>query len=624
MVSLKDIKMPFGRGSAAQNVRVLFLVTVFVAQTCGLQFFSIYLKHLNFSAFKVGIIRASQTWISMLLLPAWLLIAKRIQTLSWKRFVIFMFLVVNITVHICLAFLPPLSITQDVTHCLTLQNKLTINEKFAPPRVNTEGYQDVSTEETPSSMSDRGKIYRSLDAFPLKANTVLAHNTPIHKTRHFTAHSAQSEPWKAYSNENIHKRKHSNERYIPFKSERNKEHDIKFREKWGSKHADIPSVQQKNGRRYAQGSNFSGSHAISDYFKRKRNPRDSFSDKEPTNRLQADIVAGMGDPIDRFQESGSKTNISSKPDEVTSWRKQNLPRPPKRHKSGRNMQHAGHKENYSPITGKENNLLAVRRIHKNTKKDKEFDPQKRGLRRKHTSRSEASESQKGEKFSRNVIQKLTTEQPVRHTTTHSDKNNKVHKNHVTPQHLSLSNTLNYNEKEETNNALSMQGPMIADLSESEHYDNHTGFRVDKNTYMKLWNVVAIHESADFFSTTFITILPLAILACVFYRAIATTSYQFLLCEKTLDTSSNMPLTSPYQHVLTLVGWGVFGCPILAGLVLVTQCPYQPRVFLLFSAVLFILNLLMLILLQLPDKCWNLKKLSSEYEEKKGHVSFLQR
>jgi hypothetical protein len=623
MVSLKDIKMPFGRGSAAQNVRVLFLVTVFVAQTCGLQFFSIYLKHLNFSAFKVGIIRASQTWISMLLLPAWLLITKRLQTLSWKRYVICMFLVVNIAVHLCLAFLPPLSKTRDVTHCHTLRNKLTTNKQFSPLRDNTDEYQDGSTEETSSSMPDRDKIYRSLNAFPLKANTVLAHNTPIHKMRHFAAYSARSEPWKAYSNGNIHNRKHSKEGYVPFKSERNKEHDIKFRETWVPKHADIPSVQQKNGRRYyAQRSNASGSHATSDYLKRKKNPEDGYSDKGPTNRLQADIVAGMGDPIESLQESESKTNISSKPRDVTSWRKQNLLQLPMRHKSERNMEQTGHKENYSPITGKENNLFHVRRIHKNTKLDKEF--QERDLGRKHISRSEASESQKGRKFGRNVIKKLTTEQPVQHTKTHYDKNNKIHKSRVTPQHSSLSKTLNYNEKEGTNNALSMQGPMIADLSESEHYDNDTGSLMDKDIYMKVWNVFALNKSSDFFSTTFITILPLAILACVFYRAIATTSYHFLLCEKTVDTSSNMPLTSPYQHALTLVGWGVLGSPLLAVIVIATHCSYQPRVFLLFSAVLLILNLLMLILLQLPDKCWNLKKLASEYEEKKGHASFLQR
>jgi hypothetical protein len=466
MVSLRDIQLPFGKGSDPQKVRVLFLVTVFVAQTCGLQFFSIYLKHLNFSAFKVGIIRASQTWISMLLLPAWLFIIKRLQSLGWRRFVIFVFLVVNIAVHLCLTFLPSFSIIQDVTHCLTIQNKLTSTEKFFPERVNTVGDQDGSTDETPSSMSDRDKIYHSLDAFSLKPNTIIPLNTPSHKMRHLKKHYA--------------------------------------------------------------------------------------------------------------------------------------------HES------------------KEKNVFAIRRFHRHIKQDKEFYPQERSLGKRHNSRSEASESQKGEKFSRNVIKKRITYQPVQHTIMHYDQSNKRHKSHVTPQHSSLPKTLNYNEKEETNNTQSVQGPMIANLLESEHYDNDTSSRVYRNIFTDLWNVVAINKSTDFFSTTFLITLPLAILACVFYRAIATTSYQFLLCEQTVDTSNNMPLTSPYQHVVTLVGWGVLGCPILAGIVLVSQCSYQPRVFLLFSAVLFILNLLMLLLLQLPEKCWNFKALASEYEEKKGHIPFLQR
>jgi hypothetical protein len=684
MITLRDIKMLFNKCIAAQNMRGLFVAMVFVAQNCGLQFFPIYLKYLNFSALEVGIIRASQTWISMLSVPAWLLVTKRSKSLRWKRFVILMFLVVNITLHLCLTFLPQSSTLQDVTHChkhtvLPLKeklhkhddrqydhlkpmlqvpshttnvtvieatsgplnrtirkinsehNKLLLNEKLVPQRISTDGVQDGSIEQTPTSVSDRDKIYQSSEVSPSKTKNVIAHNTPIHKMWHFRRHSSQSAPWNAHSNKKIHNLRPSEKGYIPITIERNKADDIELYKTWVPQHADIPSVQHKNVRKYyARGSSFSGSHATSGYSK-TRNLEDSFSDEQSTNRLQADVVAGMGDLIESPQESENQINLSSKTAGVRLWREhQNLPQLLMQYESRKKMEKVGHKENSLPINGEENNFLAVRMFHKDMKQDKGFDPHERHRRRKHISRS----LQEGEQFSKNVMKEFTIQQPVQHTVKHYDENNRIH--NMTSQYSSLAKTLNYNEERETNNTMSTQGTTrgltIANTSESRHYDNDTDLQLekiimpcsDKNTSMQPCNVVAINNLPDHFSTTFSIILVLAILACVFYRAIATTSSQFLQCENIVVTSRNVPLTSSYQHIFTLLGWGVFGCPILVGLVLATQCSYQPRVFFLFSAGLFMINLLMLFLLRLPNKSQNLKLWDNENEEKRGHMSSLQR
>jgi hypothetical protein len=688
MVTLRDLKTSFNKCIAAQNMIRFFIAMVFVAQTCGLQFFPIYLKYLNFSALEVGIIRASQTWISMLLVPAWLLITKRLKSLRSKRFVILMFLVVSITLHLCLTFLPQSNTLQDVTHCHehtvhqlkekvlkhddrqydhfkpTLQvpfhtanvtvikatssplnrtiriihsehNKLLLDEKLVPQMISTDEVQDASIEQTPTSVSDRDKIYQSSEVSPQKTNNVIAHNTPIHKIWHFRRHSSQSEPWNAYSNKKIHNLRPSEKGYIPISSERNKVDDIELYKTLVPQHADIPSVQHKNVRKYyASGSRFSGSHATSDYPK-TRNPEDSFSDEQSTYRLQADIVAGMGDPIESPQESMDQINVSSKTAGVRLWREhQNLPQLLMWYKSGKKMEQAGHKENSLPITGEENNLLAVRMIHENMKQNKGLDPHERHRRRKHISRSDTSESQEGEQFSENGMKEFTIQQPVQHRLKDRDKDNTIHRRRMTSQHSSLAKTLNYNEKRETNNTISTQGtvrgPMIANSSEYKH-DNDTDIQLEKivtpwlnkNTSMQPLNDVAINFP-DHFSTTFGLILILAILACVFYRAIATVSSKFLQCENTVVTSRNVPLTSSYQHIFTLLGWGVFGCPILVGAVLATQCSYQPRVFFLFSAGLFMINLLMLFLLKLPGKSQNLKLWDHKNEENRGHMSFLQR
>jgi hypothetical protein len=703
----------------ALNMRMLFLATVFVAQTCALQFFPIYLKYLNFSAIQVGIIRASQTWISMLLVPIWLLITKRLQSSSWKRVVIFAFLVVNITLHLCLTFIPQSNILQNVTHCRhspaaehaflpvtlsdvssasTVRHKLEVLNNDEPStgmNKNTSSsiwneteftqtpifkeINDSSALKTPKPITTNISIHGASNNFKklgnhaptltsqymtqYNNNSIKVMSSPlnsslpkinsehnklllnkklvdqsvnIHKIWHSRTHSSQSRPWNAHSNKKLHYLKHSEEGYVPVTSESNKADDTKFSQTWLPKHAVIPSVQHKNVRKYYdQGSSFSGSQATSDYSK-TRNVEDSFSDEQTINRLQANIAAGMEDPVESPQESKYQINVPSKPAGVRPWKKhQSLPQFVMQYKSGRKTK-AGHEKNSSPISGEVNNLLAVKRIHRNMKQDEGFDPQDRHLRRKHISRSDPSESQEGEQFSRNVMKNLTVQQPVWHAIKHYSRNNTIHIRHETSQYSPFAKTLNYNEKSETKDAFPMQGTVrrlvTANSSESEHYDNDTDLQVDKvimpqsdkNTSVQLWNIVTINKLPNYLSTTFITILLLATLACVLSRAITITSNRFLQCETTVKASSNMALTSAYQHVLTLLGWGVFGCPLLAVIVLTTKCSYQPRVFLLFSTGLLAINLLVLFLLQKPGENWKWKLQAYKNEEKKGPVSFLQR
>jgi hypothetical protein len=278
--------------------------------------------------------------------------------------------------------------------------------------------------------------------------------------------------------------------------------------------------------------------------------------------------------------SQGQTHISSKPGGVTNAREENHPQFLMQHKSQGN------------VDQKEQE----RRIHKRIKQVKELGPLKRHLVRKHTSSTEAPKSEKPEKFSKNVI----GEQPVKHRLMQHDKN-KIHKREVTPQHSSLSKTLHYNEENE------MQEQMSADCSESEESaDTHP------------------QTGEDFFSTSFTIMLPLAILASVLYRAISTISNPFLFGNKIANDFSYTPLTSQNQYVATLLGWGVLGCPILAGLVLLTQCSFQPRVFLMVSTALYVITMSTLLLLQLPNTFPNYGMLNPETGENKLRMSLIQR
>jgi hypothetical protein len=831
---------------AAHNMTALFLATVFVAQSCAVQFFPIYLKYLNFSAIEVGVIRASQTWLSMLLVPAWLFIAKQLQSEKWKRSVISMFLIVNITLHLCLTFLPPSNILKDVTHChghslrmeelvtphhdkqwdhfkpvgqvpshtanITLKtptikifhgnevttanlnlfpidgqtrlpsvvikqdslprvvhhdtakqvsdnsitshnhsevspisstkpnnillaittempknvsffpnirvvssstteqaslsatvsnvrsvtavkhklsvllndqsrtesnrntftstetsqyetghtnnnskamftllnrtlskihsqhNKLLLQEKLADDRANSDEEWGDSTGQVPDSESDNKKIYHSSEVFPLKKENTTGHISPNYKIWQKKSHKSWSEPWNTHLNQKLNYfKQESEDEYVPVTSERNNTDDIMFHEMWLPKHPVIPRVQHKYiNKHYVQGNGFINVPQAKSDYSRTGNLKDTSSDEQSTNRLQPDIVVRMKGSTESPKDSENQI----KPTGVRLWGEyKNVPQLLRQYKSGRKMEQAGQKENFLPIRREEvKELSTIRKMQKNMKQEKKFLLHERQLRKKRVSKSATSESQEAEQSSTsstNISKKFTRKHSAHHTIKHRDKRNTKHKRHTASQSSPYAKTLNYRE---TNKSVPIQGTIsrltVVDSSESKHYDNDTDLGVDKvimpwsnkNFSMQLWNVITTNKLYDYWSTTFSTILLLAVLAEVFSRAVTATSSQFLQCEETVKASEYKPFTSRNCHpqARTLLGWGLFGCPLLAALVLATECSYQPRVFLLFSASLFMLTLLVsLFLLQLPEKNWDWKQ---DYgnEGKQDHTLSLQR
>ena len=88
-----------------------------MAQTCVIQFFPLYLKHLNLAAFEVGLIRACQVWLSTLLLPVWFSITKHLYSASRKKIIFCMLQFLIISAYLYLTFMPLPGELQDVTHC---------------------------------------------------------------------------------------------------------------------------------------------------------------------------------------------------------------------------------------------------------------------------------------------------------------------------------------------------------------------------------------------------------------------------------------------------------------------------------------------------------------------------
>jgi len=846
---------------ARQNITALFLASVFIAQSCSLNFFPVYLKYLNFSAIEVGIICASQTWISELLVPAWLFVMKQLPSVSWKRFVTSVFLVVNITLHLCLTFLPTSNILRDVTHChghtsyslveelvrplhdhfksisqvpsptanvtmkrptinifyanetslplsmVTKQDSLstviyhdiakqvsdnsnissqnhskvlpisstkekndllesttetaknislspniqvmsssmteqmflpemvkgksmvsTVNPKL-PVLINNESSpesnkntstltgdeieftqtpifkevnyssthkiqkpvtmstsvcgesndfensgnysheltsqnktehtesgitsaaqkaitdeQDNKTEQIPCSGSDSEKIYHNSEVMPPINGTVIGHISPNDKIWHHRSHTSWSEPWNAHSNHKPHSPKQeSEERYVPVTSKRNKIDDTTFYETWPQKHAVLPLVQHRYlEKNHARGNNLKNdTQATSDY-KITGNLEDYSSDEQSTNRLQPDIAGRTEDLVESPQEFENQINVPNKSANVKLWgeHQHHLPHH-RKFKSRRKMEQAEQEERTLPTTTEElKDLSAVRRMQKNMKQKEEFYPHEGQLRRKRVSRPATFKSQEAKHLTRNISKKLTRNHPTHHTTKHYGKRNTKHKRSKAMQSSPYAKNLRYRRKRETKEAYPMQGTirrlMFVDSSKSKHYDeDDTNLQLDKdiipqsdkNISMLLWNVIRIYKLPDYWSTTFITILLLAVLAEVFSRAITATSSQFLQYKEPVKASGHKPMTSQNssQQIYALLGWGLFGCPLLAALVLATECSYQPRVFLLFSTGLFMMNLLVsLFLLQLPSKNWDWKLQDCENERKQGHTSLLQR
>lgn len=509
-------------------------------------------------------------------------------------------------------------------------NKLLLNKKLSDNRANTDEEQYDSTEQEPSSESVSEKIYHNSEVLPLKKETAIVHSSPSHKTWQNKSYTSQSEPWNAHLNQRLHYfKQESEDEYVPITSERNNTDDIRPHETWLLKHAGIPWAQHKYlNKYYAQGNGFrNASQETTDYSSTK-NLEDIYTDEQSTNRLQPDIVVRMKGSRERPHNTENQTEQA----DLRLWGKyQHFFHHLKQYKSGRKIEKAGKKKNSLSITKKVKNLSAIRRVQKNMKQEKEFLPHEKQLRRKRVSRPATSESQEAEQFSTNISKTFTTKRSVHYTIKQCDKHKRdtKHKRHKASQPSPLANTLNYRE---TNKSLPTQA---VDSSKSKHYDDDTDFDIDnftmpwsnQNISMQLWKTITTDKLYDYWSTTFSTILLLSVLAEVFSRAITATSSQFLQCEENLRASEHKPITSQNcrHQVHTLLGWGLLGCPLLAALVLATECSYQPRVFLLFSASLFMLTLLVsLCLLQLPERKWDWKQEDYENKGKNCHNLSLQR
>lgn len=796
----------------------LFLATVFVAHSCALQFFPIYLKNLNFSATEVGIIRASQTWISALLIPAWFFITKQFHSVSLKRFVMSVFLVLNITLHLCLICLPPSHLLQDVTHChghtsftpmeelvehhhnkqwnhfkLTThmpshdanviterqttnafhkneetlaylhlsaidrhtslspfmiikhnslprvihhdtehnvsnnssisshkhfkvliessakQNKLSLdsithitkniklsqnvsfmssptteksflpvtendgslvstvmfkyevpvvnissnllkrtqskihseykkillNEKTTNQKASTDEKHNNSIEQIPDSGSDSEKLYNGSKVLSPKNESVIGHIIPMNKTLHHWSHASQSEPWKTHSDKELYYfKQYSEQQNVPATSKKNKTGDTKLHETWLPKYPFTPWVLAKIKKKcYVQGGGCRNLSQATSSYSRIENSEESSSNEHSTNRLQADTVVRVEDSAESPQESENKKNSTIKPVNLTLWTEyqSSLFQHLRKYKSGRKTEKAEQEGNPLSTTGGGGGDLPTARVmQKYIKQHKETDPHERYLRFRRGSPSATHRSQEAVPFSINIAKRFNRNHSTHHTIQQYDVTAIKHRRHKSH----CSETLNC---EETKVSIPIQGTkrrlMSADSSKSVHYDDGIGLQVDKvvmswsfgNISTQLWNIT-IDKLPSYWSTTFSTILILAVFTDVFSTATIATSSQYLQFDEITKASGNRPmrLQNSFLQVSTLLGWGLLGCPVLAGLVLATECSYQPRVFLMLSTGLFVMTLLALYLLRLPGKNRDLKLQDYVNKEKQGHISLLQR
>jgi len=796
----------------------LFLATVFVAHSCALQFFPIYLKNLNFSATEVGIIRASQTWISALLIPAWFFVTKQFQSVSLKRFVMSVFLVLNITLHLCLICLPPSHLLQDVTHChghtsftpmeelvehhhnkqwnhfklttympshdanviterqttnaiyanegttaylhlsatdrhaslspstIIKQNslpkvihhdaehnvsnnssisshnhfkvliessakqnnlpldsitqitkniklpqnvrlmssptteksslpvtgsdgslvptviyksevliintssnllnrtqskiyseykKILLNEKTADQKASSDEKHNNSTEQIPDSGSGSEKLYNGSKVLSPKNESVIGHIIPMNKTWHHWSHVSRSEPWNAHSDKELHYfKQYSEQQNVPATSKKNKTGNTKLHETWLPKHSVFPWVLPKIMKKcYVQDSGCRNVSQATSSYPRIENSEESSSYEHSTTRLQADTVVREEDSVESSQGSENKINSTIKPANLTLWTEyqSSLFQLLRKYKSERNKGKAEQEGNPLSATGEGGgDLPAARIMQKNIKQQKKIDAHERYLRFIHFSPSATHKSQVAVPFSRNITKKLNRNHSTHHTIQQYDMIALKHRRHKSQ----CSETLNCGEK---NVSVPIQGTkrrlMSADSSKPAHYGDGKDLQVDKvimpwsfgNISTQLWNIT-IDKLPSYWSTTFSTILILAVFTDVFSTATTATSSQYLQFDKTTKALGNRPmrLQNNFLKVFTLLGWGLLGCPLLAGLVLATECSYQPRVFLMFSTGLFAMTLLALYLLQMAGKNRDLKLQDYVNKEKQGHISLLQR
>jgi hypothetical protein len=509
-----------------------------------------------------------------------------------------------------------------------------LNEKSVHQKASTDEKHKNSIEQVPESGSYRQKIYNMSKVLPPINGSVIGHINPLNKIWHQWRPASQSERRIALSDDEFHYFKHySEQQNITSTSNKNKTGDKKFHETWLPEHSVIPWILLKNRNEYhAQGSGFrNASQAILSY-SRIENPEESPNAEQSADRLQADNVVRVEDSVERAQEPWNKINITPKPPDVRRWGEyqNSLFQLHRKYKSGRKTEQAEQEGNSLPTTSEGGgDLPAARRTQKNIKQQKEINPHDRHLPIKHVSAAHTYKSQEAEQFSRNMDKKLSRNHSTHHTIQQYDVNAIQHKQHKS----SCSKSQNCTEMKVT---VPVQGTvrrlMSVDSSKSTHYDDGTNLQVDnglilwsfRNISTQLWNITT-DKLPGYWSTTFSTILLLTVLTDVFSTATTATSSQFLQCNEITKTSGHRQiiLKNAFLQVFTLLGWGLFGCPLLAALVLATECSYQPRVFLMLSTGLFVMALLELFLLWLPAKKRELKLQDYGNEKKLGHLSLLQ-
>jgi len=513
----------------------------------------------------------------------------------------------------------------------TTNQKASTNEKHN----NNNNNNNNSTEQIPDSESNSEKLYKVSKILSPKKESVMGHLIPMKKTLHHWSHVSRSEPWNAHSDKELYNfKQYSEQQNVPATSKKNKTGNAKVHETWLPKYSAFPWALPKIMKKcYIQGSGCKNVSQATSSYSRIENSEDSPSDEHSTNRLQSDTVVRVEDSVESPQESENKINSTIKPINLTLWTEyqSSLFQLLRKYKSGRKTEKAEQEDNHLSTSGEGGGILPTARImQKTVKQQKETDAHERYLRFRRASPSATHKSQRAVPFSRNIAKKLNRNHSTHHTIQQYDVTALRHRRHKSR----CSKTLNCGE---TKVSIPMQGTkrrlMSADSSKSVHYDDGIDLQMDKvimpwsfgNISTQLWNIT-IDKLPSYWSTTFSTILILAVFTDVFSTAATATSSQCLQFDEITKASGNRPtrLQNNFLQVFTLLGWGLLGCPLLAGLVLATECSYQPRVFLMLSTGLFVITLLALYLLRLPGKNRDLKPQDYTKKERQGHISLLHR
>ncbi|KAG8238583.1 hypothetical protein J437_LFUL017930 [Ladona fulva] len=101
----------------------IFLVFVIVGRKCVMPFFTLYLKYLRLTSLEVGVIRGSQSWVAMILIPIWLCFVKRSKESIKTRVLLLISVFLTASMYSCLVFVPPIGGAYDVTHCDSVRSR---------------------------------------------------------------------------------------------------------------------------------------------------------------------------------------------------------------------------------------------------------------------------------------------------------------------------------------------------------------------------------------------------------------------------------------------------------------------------------------------------------------------